>query len=150
MLSKLVISFFTNMSSPFVGVKTFGLFTGLLVTVNYLASITLFPAVCLVQELYFNKTCCFRSTAKRRVSDLKTGLLTVLYFCLLTLLEKYLQRRRLSGMILRYVFTPIDSNGFHNFMNYYFNSIQLPTKVPSNYKKKTASPVFSVTSSPMA
>ncbi|XP_013386010.1 uncharacterized protein LOC106155638 [Lingula anatina] len=55
-----MIAFFASAVSPILPVKTFGLFSGLLVLVNYLSVITFFPAVVIVHHLYFkgNKACC--------------------------------------------------------------------------------------------
>mmetsp|Transcript_15004 Transcript_15004/g.48967 ORF Transcript_15004/g.48967 Transcript_15004/m.48967 type:complete len:1230 (-) Transcript_15004:81-3770(-) len=47
-----VISFISNLSSPFIGIRTFGVFAGLLVFVNYCAVVTFFPCAVLV----FDKT----------------------------------------------------------------------------------------------
>ena len=43
-------SFFSNLSSSFIGVQTFGLFAGLLVTVNFISVCTFFPAAVLFYE----------------------------------------------------------------------------------------------------
>ena len=51
-----VISFFSNLSSSFIGVQTFGLFAGLLVTVNFISVCTFFPAAVLFYEKYLAET----------------------------------------------------------------------------------------------
>lgn len=48
-----IFAFLSNLSSPFIGIRTFGVFSALLVTVNYCAVITFFPVVVLVYDNYF-------------------------------------------------------------------------------------------------
>ncbi|KAJ1450698.1 hypothetical protein M885DRAFT_589859 [Pelagophyceae sp. CCMP2097] len=48
-----ILSFLSNLSSPFVGIGTFGVFAALLVFVNYCTVCTLFPVVVLVYESEF-------------------------------------------------------------------------------------------------
>jgi predicted RND superfamily exporter protein len=50
------ISFFSNMSSSFVGVRAFGIFAGLLVLVNFLMVGTFFPAAVLYYEKSWQNT----------------------------------------------------------------------------------------------
>ncbi|KAJ8608808.1 hypothetical protein CTAYLR_009351 [Chrysophaeum taylorii] len=48
-----ILAFVSNLSSPFVGIRTFGVFSALLVFVNYCAVITFFPCVVLVYDESF-------------------------------------------------------------------------------------------------
>ncbi|KAJ8605174.1 hypothetical protein CTAYLR_000376 [Chrysophaeum taylorii] len=48
-----ILAFVSNLSSPFIGIRTFGVFSALLVIVNYCAVITFFPVVVLVYEKSF-------------------------------------------------------------------------------------------------
>lgn len=47
------ISFFTNAMSPLLAISSFGLFSGLLVSVNFLAVMAHFPSVVLIHHQYF-------------------------------------------------------------------------------------------------
>ena len=49
-----VLAFLSNLSSPFIGIQTFGIFSALLVIVNYLAVITFFPVAVLIYDAYFD------------------------------------------------------------------------------------------------
>eukprot|EP00635_Sarcinochrysidales_sp_CCMP3193_P013385 CAMPEP_0118918014 /NCGR_PEP_ID=MMETSP1166-20130328/17657_1 /TAXON_ID=1104430 /ORGANISM="Chrysoreinhardia sp, Strain CCMP3193" /LENGTH=1280 /DNA_ID=CAMNT_0006858253 /DNA_START=19 /DNA_END=3861 /DNA_ORIENTATION=- len=49
-----VLAFLSNLSSPFIGIRTFGIFSALLVIVNYLAVATFFPVAVLVYDVYFD------------------------------------------------------------------------------------------------
>jgi hypothetical protein len=50
------VSFLTNLSSAFIGVQTFGLFSALLVTVNFISVCTFFPASVLFYDKYVKET----------------------------------------------------------------------------------------------
>ena len=53
------IAFFVSATSPFLGVYSFGVFSGILVLVNYCSVITFLPCVVIVYHLYFDKyRCC--------------------------------------------------------------------------------------------
>mmetsp|Transcript_8463 Transcript_8463/g.34825 ORF Transcript_8463/g.34825 Transcript_8463/m.34825 type:complete len:1206 (+) Transcript_8463:235-3852(+) len=47
-----ILAFLSNLGSPFIGIVTFGVFSALLVTVNYMAVVTFFPCVVLVYDKY--------------------------------------------------------------------------------------------------
>lgn len=59
------IAFIVSAFSPFLGVSTFGVFSGILVTVNYLSVIIFLPTVVITYHLYWDKyqccCCCQRS-----------------------------------------------------------------------------------------
>ena len=50
------VSFFANLTSGFIGVQTFGIFSGLLVICNYVNMLTLFPALLLLHERHLKDT----------------------------------------------------------------------------------------------
>lgn len=53
------VAFFTSATSPFLGIYSFGVFSGILVLVNYCTVITLLPCSVLVYHHYFDKyRCC--------------------------------------------------------------------------------------------
>lgn len=54
------VAFIVSATSPFLAVYTFGIFSGILVVVNYLSVIIYFPCVVIMYHLYFEryKCCC--------------------------------------------------------------------------------------------
>ena len=48
-----ILAFISNLSSPFIGIRTFGVFSALLVFVNYCAVVTFFPCAVLVYDSVF-------------------------------------------------------------------------------------------------
>ena len=56
-------AFFSNALSPLLGIKSFGLFSGILVFVNYLSVIVFFPTVIVVYHRHWEHWPwpCFRS-----------------------------------------------------------------------------------------
>mmetsp|Transcript_13990 Transcript_13990/g.17448 ORF Transcript_13990/g.17448 Transcript_13990/m.17448 type:complete len:1123 (+) Transcript_13990:72-3440(+) len=48
-----ILAFLSNLGSPFIGIRTFGIFSAILVAVNYLAVITFFPVVVLMYDKFF-------------------------------------------------------------------------------------------------
>ncbi|XP_064642212.1 uncharacterized protein LOC135496681 [Lineus longissimus] len=53
-----MMAFFVSAFSPLFMVKTFGLFTGLLILMNYLSVITFIPTVVVIYHLKFEQNCC--------------------------------------------------------------------------------------------
>jgi hypothetical protein len=53
-----MMAFFVSAFSPLFMVMTFGLFTGLLVLMNYLSVITFIPTVVIIYHLKFERNCC--------------------------------------------------------------------------------------------
>ena len=51
-----ILSFLSNLASPFIGVVTFGVFAALLVFVNYCAVTTFFPSLVLVYDSHVTHT----------------------------------------------------------------------------------------------
>ena len=53
------VAFIVSATSPFLGVSSFGVFSGILVFVNYMSVITFFPCVVIMHHIYFEKfRCC--------------------------------------------------------------------------------------------
>ncbi|KAJ8602620.1 hypothetical protein CTAYLR_010198 [Chrysophaeum taylorii] len=79
--STTVLAFVSNLSSPFIGIRTFGVFSALLVIVNYCAVVTFFPVAVLVYEKKFKDRrywwdpCwqCVKSRVKRLRCCLRTN-----------------------------------------------------------------------------
>lgn len=65
-----MIAFVANAFSPLLAVKSFGLFAGLVVLVNYVSVITFFPSLVLVHHLHWEtwRWPCFRPCTKTTVS----------------------------------------------------------------------------------
>ncbi len=53
-----VVAFLSNVSSPLLAISSFGLFSAILVTVNYLSVILFFPTVVIVHHLSRKGQCC--------------------------------------------------------------------------------------------
>ena len=60
------IAFFVSATSPLLAINSFGLFSGVLIIVNYLSVITYFPSVVIVYHLYFDKYQCLCCCPKNR------------------------------------------------------------------------------------
>ena len=53
------VAFFVSAASPFLGISSFGVFSGILIFVNYISVIIFFPCVVLIYHRYFEKyRCC--------------------------------------------------------------------------------------------
>lgn len=67
-----VISFFANMSSEFVGIKSFGAYAGLLVIVNYVGVVSYFPCVVYYHHKFLRGAsylCCCDGSFRNDVED---------------------------------------------------------------------------------
>ena len=65
------IAFISNVLSPLLAISSFGLFSAILVTVNYFSSILFFPTVIIFHEL-FRKGKCFRCTLTAKAAPAAT------------------------------------------------------------------------------
>ena len=65
-----MVAFFANAFSPLLMVNSFGLFSGLVIFVNYLSVITYFPCVVVIYHVYFEnwQWPCFRCCSKKKES----------------------------------------------------------------------------------
>ena len=54
-----MMAFLVGGASPILPLSSFGIFTGILVAVNYISVIVFFPNVVLMHHLYFEKSCCY-------------------------------------------------------------------------------------------
>ncbi|XP_050405065.1 protein dispatched homolog 3-like [Patella vulgata] len=61
------IAFIANAFNPMLAISSFGIFSGILVMVNYLSAITFFPCVVIIYHLYFENWTwpCFRCCKKK-------------------------------------------------------------------------------------
>ena len=56
------VAFIVSATSPFLGVNSFGVFSGILVLVNYMSVITFFPCAVIMHHIYYEKyrcCCCY-------------------------------------------------------------------------------------------
>ena len=59
------VAFFANYFSPLMPIRSFGIFAGIIVPVNYLLVVLMFPPATIFYELYFEgKGCCGRANTK--------------------------------------------------------------------------------------
>lgn len=69
------LAFAASAATPILGLHSFGLFSAILVTINYLSVITFFPAVILhYHRSWENCRCCFRVRTSKAPSDSATDL----------------------------------------------------------------------------
>jgi predicted RND superfamily exporter protein len=59
------VAFFANYFSPLMPIRSFGIFAGIIVPVNYLLVVLMFPPATIFYERYFEgKGCCGRANTK--------------------------------------------------------------------------------------
>ncbi|XP_013379632.1 uncharacterized protein LOC106151089 [Lingula anatina] len=66
-------AFLASSVSPLLPIRSFGVFAGIMIGVNYLTVITFLPAVVVIYHIYFKKYCCCCCAAKKERPDTNTG-----------------------------------------------------------------------------
>lgn len=57
------VAFLSNVPSPLLAISSFGIFSAVLVMVNYLSVILFFPSVMIIHHVYLKERCCCGSKA---------------------------------------------------------------------------------------
>lgn len=77
---KILVAFFINASSNIAPIRVFGIFVGLLVSINYIFVITLYPAFVSIWGLYFENKVQRRKRKKRKETSSNWSSPTFLFF----------------------------------------------------------------------
>ena len=70
------LAFFVSAASPFLAINSFGVFSGLLILINYISVVVFFPTCVMMHHVYFNKykccCCCAKQEDPNQPSDKKS------------------------------------------------------------------------------